>query len=77
MGISLLGHRDQYILADSAQSLELDGGNTDTETENMHWMRTVEVCSTLLGMNFCVEMSDSGVRGSGITSFVRRLSKHK
>jgi hypothetical protein len=77
VGISLLGRRDQYNLAESAQSLELDGGNTDKETEDTHWLGIAEVCVTFLGRRFREDISDSRVRGVGIASFVRGLFKHK
>jgi hypothetical protein len=52
VGISLLARRGQYILAESAQSLELDGGNTDIETADTHWLGIAEVCLTLPGKSF-------------------------
>jgi hypothetical protein len=77
VGISLLGRHDLYTIAESTQSLELDGCNTDRETEDTHWLGIAEVCATLPSRGFYAEISDSGARGSGITNFVRRLSKYK
>jgi len=48
VGVSLLGRLDQYILAQSTQTLELDGAETDTESEDAAWLaicQTVDIAS--------------------------------
>jgi hypothetical protein len=48
VGISLLGRHDQYILAESAQSLELSGTNKDAESEDTDWLGISQVRATVL-----------------------------
>jgi hypothetical protein len=48
VGISLLGRHDQYILAESAQSLELSGTNNGAESEDTDWLGISQVCAIVL-----------------------------